>query len=433
MRMRFLVFLAAAVAAFGADAPSLTKDLQPIFEANCAGCHATNVKMGSLDLDSYASILKGGNHGAVVVPGKSAESRLYLMISGKMTPAMPLGNKPLAVGDIETIRAWIDAGAPAPAAGEEKPRARAGVPDIQPKRPVHAQINAMSWRNDGKLLALGTFQEVRLVDPSTGATVATLKGHAEQVRAVAFSADGKLLAAAGGLPAQSGEIKIWDVESRKELLTIKGHTDCIYAVAFSPDGKTLATSSYDKLIYLWDATSGAKLKTLKDHIDAIYALAFTPDGKRLISASADRGVKVWDAASGERLYTMSEPIDGLNTVAVDSTGHFVAAGGLDKTLRIWELGAKEGKLARSLIAHEDAVLQVAFSPDGKLLLSTSADKTVKVFNAADLSEVKTFAHQPDWVMSLAISPDGKRFACGRFDGSLDFYDMPAPAAHVALK
>ena len=433
MPMRCLLIFAVAAAAMAADAPSLTKDVQPIFEANCAGCHATNVKMGSLDLDSYATILKGGNHGAVVVPGKSAESRLYLMISGKLTPAMPLGNKPLAAGDIETIRRWIDAGAPAPAAGEEKPRARAGIPDIQPKHPVHAQINALAWSNDGKLLALGTYKEVRLVDPATGATVATLKGHAEQVRAVAFSADGKLLAAAGGLPAQRGEVKIWDVENRKELLTIKGHTDCIYAVAFSPDGKTLATSSYDKLIYLWDASTGAKLKTLKDHIDAIYALAFTPDGKRLVSVSADRGVKVWDPATGERLYTMSEPLDGLNAVAVDSTGHFVAAGGLDKTLRIWELGAKAGKLERSLIAHEDSVLQVAFSPDGKLLISTSADKTVKVFNAADLSEVKTYANQPDWVLSLAVSPDGKRFACGRFDGSLQFYDMPVPAAHVALK
>lgn len=433
MRMRILALFAMAATASAADAPSLVKDVQPIFEANCAGCHATNVKMGSLDLDSYAAILKGGNHGAVVVPGKSAESRLFLMISGKLTPAMPLGNRPLAAGDIETIRKWIDAGAPAPAAGEEKPRARAGVPDIRPQRPVHAQINAMAWRGDGKLLALGTFHEVRLVDPATGATVATLPGHAEQVRAVAFSADGKLLAAAGGLPARRGEVKIWDVEARKELLTIQGHADCIYAVAFAPDGKTLATSSYDKLIYVWDAATGAKLKTLKDHIDAVYALAFTPDGKRLVSVSADRGVKVWDPAQGERLYTMSEPLDGLNAVAVDATGHYVAAGGLDKTLRIWELGAKEGKLARSLIAHEDTVLQVAFSPDGKLLLSSSADRTVKIFNSADFSEVKTYANQPDWVMSLAVSPDGKRFACGRFDGSLAFYDMPAPAAHVALK
>ena len=142
-------------------------------------------------------------------------------------------------------------------------------------------------------------------------------------------------------------------------------------------------------------------------------------------------MKVWDAASGERLYTMSEPTDGLNSVAVDPTGRLVAAGGLDKSIRIWEMGERSAKLRTSLIAHEDALLQLAFSPDGKLLLSTAADRTLKVFLAADLSEVRTYPKQPDWVLSIAFSPDGKRFACGRFDGSLAFYDTPSPATHVA--
>lgn len=433
MLLKSAALLAAASSVWAAEAPNFTKEIQPIFDANCSGCHATTVKMGKLDLDTYASLMKGGGHGTVVVPGKSAESRLYKMVARQTTPAMPLSGTPLSDGQVELIRKWIDAGAPGPAPGEEKPRARAGLPEIAPKRPVHAQIASMAWRPDGKMLALAGFREVRLVDPATNQTVATLAGHAEQVRAVAFSSDGKLLAAAGGLPARRGEVKIWDVEARKELLTIQGHTDCIYTAAFSPDGKLLATASYDKLIYLWDTTTGQKVKTLKDHIDAIYALAFTPDGKRLVSASADRGVKVWDTQSGERLYTMSEPTDGLNAVAVDHTGRYVAAGGLDKSIRVWELGEKSGKLVRSLIAHEDGILQIAFSPDGNLVVSTAADKTVKVFNAADLSEVKIFPKQPDWVLSLAFSPDGKHFACGRFDGSLTIYETPVPATHVAAR
>src|SRR6267143_1616850 len=102
------------------------------------------------------------------------------------------------------------------------------------------------------------------------AGVATLSGHTEEVRAVAFSSDGKYLAAAGGLPARGGEVKIWDVEKRAAIVTIKGHADCIYAVAFSPDGKLIATSSYDKLIKIWDTSTGKELRTLKDHIDAVY-------------------------------------------------------------------------------------------------------------------------------------------------------------------
>ena len=421
-----LTILLFSLPSFCADPPSLTHDILPIFDANCSGCHAANVTMGSLDLDSYAGILKGGNNGTIIVPGKSAESRLYLMVAHKMMPGMPLTGKPLAAGEIELIRKWIDAGAKDDSAGAARPK-RTAIPDIRPRRAVHAQISALAYRPDGKLIALGVFQEVKLADPATGATLAELKGHAEQVRSAAFSRDGKLLAAAGGLPAQKGEVKIWNVDSRTELLTISGHADCIYAVAFSPDGKSLATSSYDKLIKIWDAANGKEVRTLKDHIDAVYALAFTPDGKRIVSAGADRTVKVWDAATGERLYTMSEPSDGLNTIAIDPSGKLVAAGGFDKTIRIWELGEKNAVLKTSLIAHEDAILKLAWSPDGKVLLSSAADRTLKAFDLRDthdLTELKDYSRQPDWVEALDFAPDGKKFAAGRFDGSLAFFDAP---------
>jgi mono/diheme cytochrome c family protein len=403
------------------EAPSFTKDVAPIFAANCAGCHASNVAMGTLDLDTFAGIQKGGHSGPVIVPGKSGESLLYLRITGAVQPAMPLSGKKLADGEIEIIRKWIDAGAKPPAPGEVLAKRGPAIPDIKPRTAIKPLIGALAYRPDGKLLALGTFQEVRLVEPETGKVVGTLPGEAEDVRAVAFSPDGKLLAAAGGLPARSGEVKIWDVEKRAALQTIAGHTDCIYAVEFAPDGKSVATASYDKLIKLWDVESGKEIRTLKDHIDAVYALAFTPDGKRLVSASADRGVKVWDVATGERLYTLSEPTDGLNTLALDPAGKRVAAGGLDRTIRVWSLGEKSGTLLNSLIAHEDAILQLAWSSDGKYLISSSADKEVKVLNADDLSVVKTW-RQPDWALSVGFAPDGKSFAVGRFDGSYEIYN-----------
>jgi uncharacterized protein with WD repeat len=400
--------------------PSYAKDVAPILAANCAGCHAGSVKMGSLNLDTYEGLMKGGHDGAVITPGKSAGSRLYLMITGQQSPAMPLTGKKLADGEIATIRQWIDAGAKPPAPGEVVAKLAPAIPDIKPRVPVKGLISSLAFAPDGKLLALGTFREVRLVEPETGKSVAMLPGEAEDVRAVAFSPDGKLLAAAGGLPARAGEVKIWDVEKRAELRTIHGHADCIYAVEFSPDGKTIATSSYDKLIKLWDVASGKEIRTLKDHIDAVFALAFTPDGKRLVSASADRGVKIWDMATGERLYTLSEATDGLNTLALDPAGKRVAAGGLDRTIRIWSLGDKSGTLLNSLIAHEDAILQLAWSPDGKYLASASADKELKVFKADDLTLLKTWK-QPDRVLSLEFAPDGKSFAVGRFDGSYQIY------------
>lgn len=411
----------AAFPAFAA-LPNFAQDVAPILTANCAGCHSGKIAMGKLDLASFAGIQKGGQSGPAIVPGKSVDSLLFLRITGAKPPSMPLNAKKLAGAEIETIRQWIDAGALPPAAGEMETKAAPAIPEIKPRAPVKALIGALAFHPDGKLLALGAFKEVRLIDPATGKLVATLPGESEDVRAVAFSADGRLLAAAGGQPGRGGEVKIWDAEKRAPLRTITGHADCIYTVAFAPDGKSLATASYDKLIKLWDVDSGKEIRTLKDHIDAVYALAFAPDGKRLVSASADRGVKIWDTASGERLYTLSEATDGLNTLALDPQGKRVAAAGLDRTIRIWSLDEKGGTLLTSLIAHEDAILQLAWSPDGKYLISSSADKEVKIFNAADLTVVKTWP-QPDWALSVAYAPDGKTFAVGRFDGSYEIYHL----------
>jgi WD40 repeat protein len=351
--------------------------------------------MGSLNLETYDGFEQGGTRGSIVVPGKSAESRLYLLISGKAMPGMPMDGGKLSAQQIETVRAWIDAGAAGPV----------------------TQIFDLAHSADGKLLALAGYREVRLLDASTKQQLAVLSGHAGGVRAVAFSRDGRLLAAAGGLPARSGEVRIWDVAERRLLHTLHGHSDCIYGVAFSPDGHTIATASYDKLVKLWDVATEKEIRTYRDHIDAVYAVAFTPDGRRLISGAADRTVKIWNVATGERLYTLSEPLDGINTIAIDPSGKFVAAGGLDKSIRIWSLGETAGTLLHSQIAHEDAILRLAWSPDGAELLSSSADRTVKLFRATDLSELQTFP-EPDWVYGLQFAPNGKSFAIGRFDGSL---------------
>src|SRR5580704_3666046 len=96
-----------------------------------------------------------------------------------------------------------------------------------------SQIYSLTWSPDGNTIALGGYKETRLVNPQTKQTVATLTGSAEAVRAVAFSHDGKWLAAAGGLPARKGEVKIWDFSSQtasQTAKTITGHSDCIYAV-----------------------------------------------------------------------------------------------------------------------------------------------------------------------------------------------------------
>ncbi|MBM3727266.1 MAG: hypothetical protein FJW40_17810 [Acidobacteria bacterium] len=420
-----LAVLLSGLACRAADAPSYARDIGPLFATHCSGCHAGSVKMGGLDLDSYEAAMKGGSTGAIVVPGKSAESRLYLMVAGTVKPAMPMDGKVLAAGQIEQIKTWIDAGAKGPSASEaeaiKRRAAMAASPKVAPRRAVKNQIYSLAWSPDGKALALGGFTEVRLVEAATRKTLARLSGHTDAVRAVAFSQDGSLLAAAGGTPGKSGEVKLWDRQGTL-LRTLQGHSDCIYALAISPDGKLIATASYDKMVKLWDAATGTGTRNLKDHIDAVYALRFSPDGRLLVSGAADRSVKVWNTSTGERLYTYSDPTDGVNSVAIAPGGRLVAAAGADKSIRVWTLGEKAGAMVNSLISHEDAVLRLAWSPDGKTLASAGADRVLKFLNAADLVELRAIGGQSEWVNGLEFSPDGKWIAVGRHDGSLSLYD-----------
>ncbi|HMV49450.1 MAG TPA: hypothetical protein PLD20_30615 [Blastocatellia bacterium] len=407
--------------------PSYAKQIEPLFQAKCVACHNHVVRRGELNLESYESLKAGGQRGAAFVPGKSAESLLVRMIEGTVKPRMPLLDDPLGAEELKLIKSWIDAGAPGPMTDKDvaalAPTSKViSAPDLKPTVPVNAAITALSFTADNSLLAVGRYQTVELLSAGNGQSVGKLSGHANQIRGLAFSPDGKLLAAAGGNPSQSGEVKLWDVAARKEVRTIRGHRDNIFAVAFSPDGKMLATCSYDRLVKLWDTASGNEIKTLKDHTDAVFSIAFSPDGKRLASASADRTVKIWDVTTGQRLFTLSDGLDAMNSIAFHSSGKLLAGAGADRTIRLWELGETEGRQIKSLIAHEDAINLIAFSPDGQTLASTGADKVLKLWDASKLEELHGGEMQPDWVFALAFSADGKRLAVGRYDGSIAFYD-----------
>lgn len=433
-RLFTLVLSAASIAA--AAAPDYNKDIHPLLDKRCGGCHGGEAKMGEFSIADYAAVKRGGNHGPGFVAGQPDESPLYTYVIGKAYPKMPMDGTTLSDGEIALLKTWIEAGAPGPAAGTEVTAKPAAIPHIAPRSKPVPQIFAMAWQPGSKTVALARYREVSLADAATGKTVETLAGHADTVRNVAFSADGKWLASAGGACAKAGEVRIWNVETKQPGPTITGHNDCVYGLAFSPDGKLIATSSYDKLIKLWDAATGKEVRTLKDHIDAVYALAFTPDGKRLVSGSADRGVKIWDVASGQRLYTFSDALDAINTIAVDPTGKFVAAGGVDKSIRIWRMDENGGEIVHSLMAHEDAILKLVWSPDGKTIVSTSADKSVKVLRADDLTELRRLAGQPDWIFGVAFSPDGKQLALARMDGSYAIHqttELIAPRREVAAQ
>lgn len=403
--------------------PSYTRDVVPILKKNCIICHSHGAHKSGLVMDSYDALMKGGSHGPSIVPHDASASRLIAMLEGGVKPRMPLDDDPLPSSDIAIIKDWINAGAIGPATNETTaPVALPSTPDIRPEVPVSSPVASLKFSPDGRVLAVGGYRDIRIIEAASGSELASLSGHTDYVRSIAFSPDGKRIAAAGGAPQLFGEIRIWDVQSHQLLKTMQGHKDCIYSIAWSPDGKLIASGSYDRMVKLWDPDTGKEVRNLQDHIDAVFAVAFSPDGKRVASASQDRTVKIWDVASGKRLYTLSDASDGLTSVAFSPSGNEVAATGYDKTIYIWQLAADDGHLSQSLIADQDSLLALLWSPDGKTIVTASTDGTIR-FRDTRLDLMGVIDQQPDWVQALAISPDGKWLAAGRYNGSLSLYDI----------
>jgi WD40 repeat protein len=394
-----------------------------ILRDNCEHCHNEDKAKGGLLTGSYAALLTGGEHGETIVPGESASSRLVQMIEGSRRPRMPYKEDPLAKADVDVIRRWIDAGAPAPGANETEPPRAFSVPEVKPAVPAAGAVAAVAFDPASRRLAVGSYKSVHLMSLADRTWTATLAGHADLVRALAFSPDGRRLAVAGGPSGRFGEIKIWDVGAAAPRLvsTIQGHTDTILALAFSPDGATIATAGYDKLIKIWDVATGQPVITLKEHTDAVYAVAYMSGGRQIVSAAGDRTLKVWDVSSGKRLLTMTDALDALYAVAVHPSEPRIAAAGADRMIRTW--AGDTGTLVASTFAHADAVLRLAYSPDGSTLVSAGADRVIKIWDARTLREMQRFEAQPDWVMGLALSADGRWLAAGRYDGTLGLYPV----------
>jgi WD40 repeat protein len=417
-----LCILLAFGSRLAAQPPSYAKQVKPFLGKYCLECHNAEDAKGGLVMDSFQTLLKGSDHGPVLVPGKPDKSRLVLQPEGKAKPPMPPKKaKQPKPAEVAVLRAWVAAGAK-----DDTATVTVHIPDIQPRVRLPASITALAYRSDGKLLVAGAHQAFFFIDPATGDVVSQSTVQTGKVTALAFSRDGEQLAVASSMPGSSGEVYLYHVSANlsdvKSEHVLSAHKDAILDIVFSPDGKALATTGYDRLIKLWNVTAGKEIRTLKDHSDAVYGLAFSPDGRLLASAAADRAVKVWEVATGTRLYTLGEATDWLYALAWSPDGRHLAAAGVDKSIRIWEVSAAAGKIVQSVFAHEGAVTRLLYAVDAKTLYSVGEDNTVKAWDAVRMTERNVYPRQPEAVLALAVRPDQKQFAIGRYDGTLVLVD-----------
>ncbi len=409
---------------------SYDKDIEPILVKKCNFCHSGNIKEGKLDMGSYEALMKGGKKGAAVIPGKAADSLLY-QLSGKTTrPSMPpKSEEPLTPEELALFKLWINQGAKAPSAARVKPKVVVSVPpsSVYPVRGIvitKDKLNLIAARGnmvhvydantgallrnleskglvgpdgktakgshisiveslaispDGKLLASGSFQEVRIWDAATGAELKKIDGFADRVVALAFSPDSKLIATAGGAPTEDGEVKVFDVSTGKQVIDIKGaHSDTAFGVSFSPDGKMLASCGADKFVKIFEIPSGKPVKSFEGHTHHVMDVGWKNDGKFLASAGADNAIKVWDFEKGEQARTIAghtKQISRLQFVGV--TPQFITCSG-DKSLKIWNVD--NGGAVKTFTNPDDFLYALASSVDGAIVASGGEAGIVYIYN-----------------------------------------------------
>ncbi|MSR32344.1 MAG: NB-ARC domain protein [Gemmataceae bacterium] len=409
---------------------SYDKDIEPILVKKCNFCHSGNIKEGKLDLSSFDSMMKGGKKGKPVVPGKAMESRLYLLSGKTERPLMPpKSEEPLTPQELALIKLWINQGAKPPSAVRTRPKvvvtvppatvapvrglaiardksilvasrgnqvhvydANSGVflrsllapdlkkPDGTAVKAAHvALVESLALSQDGKFIATGGFQEVRLWDTQTGAHLAIIPAFVDRVVAVAFSNDSKLLATAGGAPTEEGEIKIFQIPTGKLIIDIKNaHSDTAFGVAFSSDGKMLATCGADKFVKVFEVPTGKFLKSFEGHTHHVLDVGWKSDGKLLASCGADNAIKVWDYEKGEQARAVQGHTRQISRLQfLGTTPQFATCSG-DKTLRVWNVD--NGGQVRTIQGLDEFLYALGASPDGSLLAAGGEKGFVYLYN-----------------------------------------------------
>ncbi len=297
----------------------------------------------------------------------------------------------------------------------------------EPAAPGHrGPVWGIGVSPDGRVIASGGLDgTVRLWDLASGKALETYRPDWQTpsgngfVNAVAFVTGGRGVAAAGA----DGAIHLWD---RQE--GAKGHWPAhrgkVRALAGCPEGDLLVSAGEDGTVCLWRTATREKVRTYGGVAGVVKHLAVSPDGKRLAGVAEDGTVHLWELATGKPLGAVSEKGSGLELAAFSPDGALLAASGSTAALRLWRLTSGAPVALAGGQGENSKPVALAFAPDGTLALA-GEDCVIRLLRPGGAEEVGHLpvGHQTR-ITALAFTPDGKGLVSSSWDGTILIWNVP---------
>ncbi len=273
-----------------------------------------------------------------------------------------------------------------------------------------ASVNSVSFSDDGRLLASGSQDNTIKIWRLNRSPLAPLnKGGFKQLAPLAK----------GGW----GDLNAGKYDNTQLIQTLRGHQDGVFSVIISPENKFIIAGSFDNTVSLWRYNSTTGLFENRPSVtisepDGLWGVAFNSSNNIIATATENGNVKFW-TVDGKLIKTIpahQQKIWGLN---FSPDGKYFTTASADNTIKLWD---SEGRFLKTFTGHKDKVLSVNFSPDRKLIVSGSKDETVKLWDLTG-QLLHTFAGHIDEVLDVRFSPDGKSIASASADDTVIVWDV----------
>ncbi|HEU0133441.1 MAG TPA: WD40 repeat domain-containing protein, partial [Allosphingosinicella sp.] len=291
------------------------------------------------------------------------------------------------------------------------------------------------FSGDGRLLATSSASGRLTLRSLPDLKLVRRLDHPGGAAAVDFAPGDKILASSG----YDGAVRLWNVATGRLVRKLQGARGTVWTIDFSPDGARLAAAGEDRTIRIWDPAQGRLVHALAGHERNIWEVRFSPDGRRLASGSFDTTTRLWDSATGAALATLGGHDQAVVGLAWSPDGQLLATGGDDSLILLHR--ASDGKPARGLVVGNHAY-KLDFSPDSRWLVNAGRargalgtfwhsvtgaggdSEAVRIWRVADGALVQALKAQED-VMNVAFSPDGRRLVTSGDDGVVTLWNLKA--------